>query len=127
MTSWFDHTINGLIIGNIYALLAVGLALINTILTNRSALHYERLAESVNWNNPAAVDQLGAMTANNAANGLDAATAALQQMSGMVQQQAYVMSFIDVFLLLTGLFAILAFGAMLMKKPAPMSGGGGGH
>src|SRR3954453_23608800 len=28
LTSWFDHTVNGLIIGNIYALLAVGLALI---------------------------------------------------------------------------------------------------
>ncbi|RDJ27695.1 ABC transporter permease [Bosea caraganae] len=28
MTSWLDHTINGLIVGNIYALLAVGLALI---------------------------------------------------------------------------------------------------
>lgn len=28
MTSWFDHTVNGLIIGNIYGLLAVGLALI---------------------------------------------------------------------------------------------------
>lgn len=28
MTSWLDHTINGLIIGNIYALIAVGLALI---------------------------------------------------------------------------------------------------
>jgi len=28
MASWFDYTINGLIIGNIYALLAVGLALI---------------------------------------------------------------------------------------------------
>jgi len=27
-TSWFDYTVNGLIIGNIYALLAVGLALI---------------------------------------------------------------------------------------------------
>src|SRR5690348_18358319 len=27
-TSFFDHTVNGLIIGNIYALLAVGLALI---------------------------------------------------------------------------------------------------
>src|SRR5271166_3566663 len=26
--SWFDYTVNGLIIGNIYALLAVGLALI---------------------------------------------------------------------------------------------------
>ena len=28
MASWIDYTINGLIIGNIYALLAVGLALI---------------------------------------------------------------------------------------------------
>src|ERR1700734_3225736 len=28
MTAWFDYTVNGLIIGNIYALLAVGLALI---------------------------------------------------------------------------------------------------
>ncbi len=28
MGSWFDHTINGLIVGNIYALIAVGLALI---------------------------------------------------------------------------------------------------
>ena len=28
MGSWFDYTVNGLIIGNIYALLAVGLALI---------------------------------------------------------------------------------------------------
>ena len=28
MSSWFDYTINGLVIGNIYALLAVGLALI---------------------------------------------------------------------------------------------------
>ncbi len=28
MASWLDHTINGLIIGNVYALLAVGLALI---------------------------------------------------------------------------------------------------
>ena len=28
VASWFDYTVNGLIIGNIYALLAVGLALI---------------------------------------------------------------------------------------------------
>ena len=27
-SSWFDYTVNGLIVGNIYALLAVGLALI---------------------------------------------------------------------------------------------------
>lgn len=28
MASWLDYTLNGLIVGNIYALLAVGLALI---------------------------------------------------------------------------------------------------
>jgi branched-chain amino acid transport system permease protein len=28
VASWFDYTVNGVIIGNIYALLAVGLALI---------------------------------------------------------------------------------------------------
>ena len=28
MSSWLDYTINGLIVGNIYALVAVGLALI---------------------------------------------------------------------------------------------------
>ena len=45
----------------------------------------------------------------------------------MVTQQAYVMSFIDVFLLLTVLFAVLAFGILLMRKPAAAAGGGGGH
>ena len=28
MGSWFDYTVNGIVIGNIYALLAIGLALI---------------------------------------------------------------------------------------------------
>ena len=106
---------------------AVGLALINTILTNRTALHHERLAEHVNWNNPAAVSRLNSMVANDNASGLDGATAAVKQLSQMVQQQAYVLSFVDVFLLLTGLFAILACGAMLMTKPAEIPAGAGGH
>jgi DHA2 family multidrug resistance protein len=36
------------------------------------------------------------------------------------------MSFIDVFLLLTLLFAGLGAFALLMKKPGPAGGGGGG-
>jgi DHA2 family multidrug resistance protein len=96
---------------------AVGLAIINTVLNDRTTLHVERLGEHVNWNNPAAVSQLNSMTANNTASGLDGATAAIQQLANMVRQQAYVLSFVDVFLLLTGLFGILAFGAMLMRKP----------
>ena len=106
---------------------AVGLAIINTILTGRTALHVERLSERVNWNNPAAVSKLDSMTANNNASGLEGATAAIKQLANMVRQQAYVLSFIDVFQILTGLFAVLAVGILLMKKPAAMAAGRGGH
>ena len=104
---------------------AVGLAIINTLLTDRTALHVERLSEHVNFANPAAVGQIAAMTANDNASGLDGATAAIQQLSRMVTQQAYVLSFIDVFLLLTALFTVLAFGILLMNKPAAVAGGAG--
>jgi len=106
---------------------AVGLAVINTILISRTTLHTERLSEHINWNNTAAVDQLNNMTLNDQANGLDGPVAATQQLANMVQQQAYVMSFADVFLLLTVLFAGLGVFALLMKKPAPVGGGAGGH
>ena len=39
---------------------------------------------------------------------------------------AYVLSFIDVFMLLTLLFAVLAFGTMLMQRPQGV-GEGAGH
>jgi DHA2 family multidrug resistance protein len=106
---------------------AVGLALINTILINRTVLHHERLAEHINWNNPAAVDQLNNMAANNALHGLDGVAAATQQLANMVEQQAYVLSFVDVFLLLTVLFAGLGIFALVLKKPAPVGAGAGGH
>jgi len=105
---------------------AVGLAIINTVLTNRNAFHYERLAEHVNWANPGAVDTLNSIARNYESYGLDGQTAAMAQVSGMVHQQAALMSFIDVFTLLTVLFASLAIFAMMMRKPAG-AGGGGGH
>jgi DHA2 family multidrug resistance protein len=51
---------------------------------------------------------------------------ALKQMMGMVRQQAVVMSFADVFLMLTALFVSLAVLGMAMKKPqsAPQEAGG---
>jgi DHA2 family multidrug resistance protein len=104
---------------------AVGLAVINTVLTNRTALHQERLSEHINWDNPAAVGQLGSMTINDTLNGLDGATAAIKQLGQIVLKQAYVLSFIDVFALLTALFAVLAFGVVLMRKPETVAEGGG--
>jgi DHA2 family multidrug resistance protein len=106
---------------------AVGLALINTVLINRTALHTERLAEHVTWSNSAAVDQLNNMTLNDQANGLNGAVAATQQLANMVAQQASVLSFVDVFVLLTVLFAGLGIFALAMKKPQPVGAGAGGH
>jgi DHA2 family multidrug resistance protein len=46
---------------------------------------------------------------------------------GMVRRQASVMSFADVFLILTVLFAVLAVAGVTMKRPAPVAVGAGGH
>ena len=106
---------------------AVGLALINTVLIDRNALHRERLSEHINWGNRAAVDQLNSMTQNDTLHGLDGAAAATRQLLNMVSQQAYLLSFSDVFMLLTLLFGGLAIFSLLMKKPEMAGGGGGGH
>ncbi|MEQ1956145.1 DHA2 family efflux MFS transporter permease subunit [Mesorhizobium sp. CN2-181] len=105
---------------------AVGLAVINQVLIDRNAFHYERLAEHVTWSNPEALQKLNQMTQNFQSHGYDGPTAALSKLSGMVSQQASVMSFMDVFTMLTILFASLAFFALMMRKPAPAHGGGGG-
>lgn len=107
---------------------AVGLAIINTILTNRNAFHYERLAEHVRWGDVESETKLANMTRSFDSHGVDGATIALSKLSGMVHQQATLMSFMDVFFLLTAMFTSLAFLALFMRKPpAEAGGGGGGH
>ena len=67
------------------------------------------------------------MTANLKAHGIDGATGAIAQMAGRVHVQAMVLSFLDVFYLLTVLFALLAVFAVMMRRPPASAGGGGGH
>lgn len=57
------------------------------------------------------------MEANLDAQGLNGSKGALAQMAGRVTEQATVMSFVDVFVLLTMVFAGLAVMALLMKPP----------
>ncbi len=45
----------------------------------------------------------------------------------MVRLQAAVMSYADVFLMLTILFLVLAAFGLLMKRPVAAAGAGGGH
>jgi DHA2 family multidrug resistance protein len=53
---------------------------------------------------------------------------ALKQMSLMARREATVMSFSDVFLLLTVLFVALAALGIVMKRPAaPAGAAAGGH
>ena len=60
--------------------------------------------------------------------GSDAATAGMKQVAMMVRQQALVLSFGDVFLILTFLFVGMACLVPLIKKPQPApAGAGGGH
>lgn len=106
---------------------AVGLAIINTVLTNRNAFHYERLAEHVGWGDVEAQKMMTNMTASFDSRGLDGQTAAISKIAGMVHQQAALMSFMDVFTLLTAMFASLALFAMMMRKPSAAASGGGGH
>ena len=108
---------------------AVGLAIINTVLSNRQDVHYQRLREATDWGKPEAQDFLANLTAKFNAMGLDGPSAALKKMVGLVTQQAVVMSFSDVFLLLTGLFSLMIIGVFLIDKPAPQgkAAGGGGH
>ncbi|CDN49368.1 DHA2 family efflux MFS transporter permease subunit [Neorhizobium galegae] len=107
---------------------AVGLAIINTALTQRSDEHYARLSEHVNYGNPAAMSWLESVGANYNSLGLDGSAVALQKISGIITQQAWLLSFMDVFYILTGLFGSLVFFVFLIAKPArPAGAGGGGH
>lgn len=105
---------------------AIGLASINTILNNRTDLHIERLHESVTYASVAATERLAQLT-QKFGGGADGQLKALKQMSQMAHQQATVMSFADVFWVLTVLFLALAALGIVMRKPAPVAVGAGGH
>ena len=104
---------------------AIGLAAINTAFNDRMDLHLARLHEQVNWSRVPAVETLDHLA--HRFQGSDAQLMAVKQMMGLVRQQASVMSFADVFLMLTVLFGALAVAGVTMKRPAPAAAGAGGH
>ncbi|HWG05379.1 MAG TPA: DHA2 family efflux MFS transporter permease subunit, partial [Beijerinckiaceae bacterium] len=101
---------------------AIGLAVINTVLNDRTDLHLARLHEQVAWGRPAAEETLTNLTHAMAARGSDADLAALKQLALLVRRQAVVMAFGDVFFVLTLLFAGFVVIAPLMRKPAGAAG-----
>ena len=104
---------------------AIGLAAINTWFNDRMDLHLQRLHDSVNWASIPATEMLSNLAARFP--GSDAQLQALKALTGMVRLQAAVMSYADVFLLLTVLFLALAGLGLMMKRPQAPAGAGAGH
>ena len=105
---------------------AIGLAAINTAVNHRLDLHLARLHEQVTWSRGPAMETLRNMTVR--FQGSDAERMALKQLMFVVRQQAAVMSYADVFLMLTILFLGLAAFAVIMKRPVPAGqGAAAGH
>jgi DHA2 family multidrug resistance protein len=86
---------------------AVGLAWVATALQDRTALHYDRLAESLDAYDPLVQDRLAAMAAGlSDVIGHAPDLAALRIMSGVVRRQAEVMAFNDLLLMLAGIVGL---------------------
>ena len=104
---------------------AIGLAALNTGINDRMDLHLARLHDAANWARGPANDMLAALTLRFHDFGSNAQSMAMKQMMMMVRREALVMSFADVFLMLTGLFVAVAVLGVAMKRPAAVAGGGG--
>jgi DHA2 family multidrug resistance protein len=106
---------------------ALGLAVINQVLNDRTDLHISRLQDRVTWGNTTAVEALNMLTQRAQGMG-DSALMALKQLSQIVHRQAAVMSYGDAFFMLTLFYMALTVLVMLVNKPAaPVAGGGDAH
>src|SRR4051794_31658370 len=98
---------------------AVGLAVINQVLNDRTDLHIARLQERVTWGNATATETLN-MFAQRLQGMGDAALMAMKQLSQIVHRQAVVMGYGDAFFMLTLFYFGLSLMVMLLKKPAAL-------
>jgi MFS transporter, DHA2 family, multidrug resistance protein len=99
---------------------AVGLAVINEVLNDRTDLHISRLQDRMNWGNATATETLNMLTQKLQGMG-DASLMALKELSMIVHRQAVVMGYGDAFFLLTVFYFGLSLLVMLLKKPAALS------
>ncbi|HKH02981.1 MAG TPA: DHA2 family efflux MFS transporter permease subunit [Bradyrhizobium sp.] len=99
---------------------AVGLAVINQVLNDRTDLHIARLHEKVTWGNATATETLNMFTQRLQGMG-DAALMAMKQLSQIVHRQAVVMGYGDAFFMLTVFYFGLSVLVMLLKKPVSAS------
>jgi DHA2 family multidrug resistance protein len=104
---------------------ALGLAAINTVLTDRLALHWARLSSHIDLTNPivqSTLDQMSGRLSTLLPG--DAMAAATRQLSNLLMREAYVMTFNDCLLLMAGVFAFGLATMPLIRKPRQAVGPG---
>jgi MFS transporter, DHA2 family, multidrug resistance protein len=99
---------------------AVGLAIINQVLNERTDLHIARLQERVTWGNATATETLNMFTQRLQGMG-DSALMAMKQLSQIVHRQAVVMGYGDAFFMLTMFYFGLSILVLLLNKPPAAS------
>ncbi|MBS0528529.1 MAG: DHA2 family efflux MFS transporter permease subunit [Proteobacteria bacterium] len=99
---------------------AVGLAVINQVLNDRTDLHISRLHDRVTWGNATATETLNMLTQKFQGMG-NASLMAMKQLSMIVHRQAVVMGYGDAFFLLTLFYVGLTLLVFLLNKPASVT------
>jgi DHA2 family multidrug resistance protein len=97
---------------------AVGLAVINTVITDRMALHWARLASQFSPTSPLVQGYIDRMSGRleDAIPG-DATRAAYRVIGNLIQREAYVMTLNDCLLLMSATFALGLLAMPLVRKP----------
>ena len=106
---------------------SIGIAAVVTMLSRGQQEHTNILTAHVNAYDMPAQMASSSMRSQWIANGFDPATASQMSYSGlfhMVQQQAGMLSFMDIYWLLGFLYLILIPAVFLMKRPVPKKNGG---
>ena len=103
---------------------ALGLAVINEVLNDRTDLHISRLQDRVTWGNTTAVETLNMLTQRMQGMG-DSAIMAMKQLSQIVHRQAAVMGYGDAFLMLSLFYVALSVLVLFVNKPPSLTTGGG--
>jgi DHA2 family multidrug resistance protein len=105
---------------------AVGIAVIGTITTTRTATHTLHLHEQVTWSRSAATKALEAMTHGLAAtHEVSAKLAALRRLALLVQREALTLAYNDVLLAMALCYVLTVPLTLPLAKPR--AAGGGGH
>jgi DHA2 family multidrug resistance protein len=109
---------------------SVGIAMTGTLLARRQQMHVNLLGAGVDPFDPATRAAIDNMRAGFLAAGADAYTAtqrAYAGVFGLVQRQASMVSFVEVFRLLGFIFILLIPLTLLMKRPSARQGPVGAH